>query len=387
MSYNNLYAAMPPVTYQPLTSTTTISPVTYTTQINAASQVITKPPDTITMDISPVTMTMTPDAYRTMIIVIVIILFAVIAFAIGWSVYVANKNSMQATTPTNPHTFSKPKFNLDSQPGAVGPSASVPGQFYNRLNCTGFKDAISCNASDTRQWDNSYQTTGQCICSAPFWGTMGERESFDFHYHPIGTVDPSIATYTILDSQIANRLSFPQTNLPDWEMQSLCTELCDNNSNCIGVIWNKDYPTGSTGLCQLLGGDITVNLGKNIPYSVNSDGNLWLKDTHFPTFTDRVFLYNGNLKPRYWLRDRDIGRGNPMITVYQNQISRMGFIPRNYLNSGNLTGVYSNREFTLPEAQDAILTEDPSFYIHYPNTVLEVPPTWRVIWVTYIQYP
>jgi hypothetical protein len=343
--------------------------------------------DNLTLDISPVTVEMTKDGYRAMIIVVVIFLFIVIAFTIGWAVYVANKNSMQGTTATHPMSFPKPKFNLDSMPGAVGNSAAIPGQFYNTLNCQGYKDQLTCQSSDTRFWNNAFQTTGKCVCAPPFWGPLGNRESYDIRYHAIGSVDSSIATYDILETEVTNRLSFPQTNLPGWESQTLCTPLCDGNTSCIGVIWNKDTPTGASGICQLLTNDLTVLPGKNIPYSVNVDGNLFLKEGVNPRFIDRVFLYNGVLRPRYWLRERNVLGTNPMVTVYQNQVTRMVFNPQRYLNDGNLTGVYSNKEFTLTEAYDAIVNQDPSFYIHHPGERLEIPPTWRIVWVTYLQYP
>lgn len=358
--------------------------------VTPAPTEITAQTQAVELDLSPAKVEFSKNGFRMFFIIFIIFFLLIVAFFIGWGIYVANKNSTFTGKPLNPQTFPSPKFNLASQPGA-----SVDGTFYDPNACGSFTDAISCGSSDTRFWNPRLGTTGKCVCVAPIWGFHGNREAYDDRYLMLGSYDPNSVNITVLGSTGVDRLSFPLSNEPP-SGQSICTDLCNNDSSCIGVIYeiipdSFDQFGDPKHSCTTLTGQVQVQPGNNIFFDPYIEGNLFLKKTQHPVFIDRVFLYTGTLVTRYWLRERIIQSTTRQLTVLRNQLYRLIFFPENYINDGNLTGIYSTIEFTLAEAPGIIANgSDSDHYIHYPGLPLQIPETWddsRIIWTMYINYP
>lgn len=227
--------------------------------------------------------------------------------------------------------------------------ATTDGLVGDSNNGIGLVDSLTCFSNATSQWS---PTNNSCICTSPFYGPSCHLEGYNLNYRAIG--NPSPDNIIIPPTRIINdidRLSFDFTG--NSHPQTKCTVMCDNMEDCQGVFWNSPSPpqmgtTEPQGTCTLLLGDIFVREGQNIPYDSSKIPSLYLKNLGTPKFTDRAFVYTGNLLTRYWLEDsRFISNEYKQLTMFKNTIYQLGFKPFSLVNDGNLIGIFSIKSFTL----------------------------------------
>ncbi len=272
----------------------------------------------------------------------------------------------------------------------------------NDDNGDAFTDAVHCRKGPSRRWGYKSESAAPvCMCVTPFFGDSCSRESYSEKYAAIGKPETGDIDYTGISQNSVDRMSFPLSN-PDQEDSSkdhtLCTDLCDSDIACIGVIYRQgaapDFGIGSLEEpeCELLTGTVTVNPNKNIPYSVDEDSTLYLKQEQLSTantlqFIDRVFMYKGQLPLRYWLTDRYSETGSSVRTWvgYDGAQYNLDFIPSNVINNANFTGVFSNEEIPLSNLKEIIEGGTTSKYVIVPSSQSEIslPVSWTrpyVVW-------
>ena len=227
-----------------------------------------------------------------------------------------------------------------------------------------------------------------CDCVSPFFGRDCYRESYSDSYIAIGSPSSGDVTLEVISTADVDRFSFPFDN----GTGTTCTGLCDMDQSCIGVIYNQaqepDFGMdgGAKPMCSLLSGYVTVNPSRNIPYTTQEDSSLYVKSTNSLKFTDRVFLYSGELPLRYWVSDRyNDSKGNRVFVSYVGVQYHLDFVPINVVSS-NLTGVFSNKEIPMDNIVDIVNGGTNSDYLVVPpgQTVLNIPSSWtrpRTVWV------
>lgn len=209
--------------------------------------------------------------------------------------------------------------------------ASGNGQvFFNNGNA--FTDMRSCNNNPNSSWNASASSTGQCTCLIPFYYDHCQLESYKNTYIAIGQIPDADLIKTEISTTQVDRLSF-KSDVSD----TVCTDLCDADENCIGVKWeNSD--------CTLLADYIQFNTGVNPVYNLFEQSNYYLKNTYHPMFSDRVFLSAGVLPLRYWLVSNSYTSGNNHLnTLYEAIVYQIPYRPILYTNSaGTWIGLISN---------------------------------------------
>lgn len=254
-------------------------------------------------------------------------------------------------------------------------------------NGNSYGDALSCKSGPTRFWNKGSGTPKHiCNCYPPFWGENCMRESYSDKYLAVGTPNINDILLPNMNEQTVSRLSFPfKGNNSENEEQLICTELCDQDEQCTGVLWNGpnnqemgiNNPSGS---CGLLYGDVIVQNGKNIPYLINDDATLYLKNSNKLIFEDRVFVWNGTLPLRYWLYNQIWEKNIRLLTMYANTIYKLTFIPTNFINDGMLIGVYSNSNLNISQIETIINNgSNNNYYIQLPGQPLKIPSSWKII--------
>nr|QBK92978.1 MAG: hypothetical protein LCPAC403_01120 [Pithovirus LCPAC403] len=231
-----------------------------------------------------------------------------------------------------------------------------------------FTDSASCKLASNTQWSHL-----QCTCIVPFFGDKCTRESYNSTYFAVGNPTTSDVTFDVLSSPVVDSLSFPTDSIS-------CTGECDMDPLCTGIIFRST--------CTLLTGDVIVNTGAMIPYSMDIDSTLYLKtDDRHLIFTDRVFVYTGTLPARYYLRTGVFSSSaGQMIPIFQGDIINLSFFPVKQLNVSTLTGVYSENEITqdmLNQISQGIIL--PGIILVQPN-VVDLPDfsQFSSLWVAYI---
>ncbi len=297
-------------------------------------------------------------------------------------VIIIENNRNNAKSDLNPVTFKNQEENSQSTLGQ-----SQEGVVYN-LNGNRYLDSVACNTLNTRNWFTNPTTGGQgCICIPPFFGPNCERESYSNEYLAIGNPVKSEVRLLQRDTEIVDRLSFPfrsdnsldqpsESNLqflgggtvPLERVQTLCTKLCDDDQQCVGVLWiaPKDGQLGTTerlGQCTKLA-EVQVKTGQNIPFDPNVDSSLYMKKGYSPIFTDRVFIYSGELPLRYWLDSNDgfrnILTNSNLRFIYPSQLYLLNFVPTSQINNANLTGFYSDAPFEFNSLPNNIVKINPN---------------------------
>ena len=322
-------------------------------------------------------------------IIAIMILFLSIIILLLWATLSGRSTARPAPTVT---ANTQPKqLTVDDPVGA-----STDGNFTLADDGQAYTDAAACKSAVTTIWD---QQTAQvhCICANPFFGFNCFRESYDITYFAVGNPSDSDVTVTVIDTVSADRLSFPFVNSDLSGNPVICTQLCDSDVTCTGILWDPpDPPTMGTqqngeGICTLLSGDVIVNPDRNIPYDINVDSTLYLKggDENL-IFTDRVFLYSGTLPSRYYLRDGvSTDAGGQITPIFEEIVTKLTFIPTTQLNTANLTGIFSDALITDEQIAQIELGNTPSngqqFFIVNPDTI--DLPVFGVsqLWVVYVQ--
>ena len=318
-------------------------------------------------------------------IIAIMILFLALIILLLWA-------SLSGTTTTRQSA----KISADTPPSQLTVDdpigASMNGDFSLADDGDAYQDAASCKSAFTTIWD---QTTAQvhCVCANPFFGFSCFRESYDENYFAVGNPSESDITVVVIDTVSVDRLSFPFVN--GSQDQSMCTQLCDVDSSCSGILWDPaDPPTLGTqqsddSICTLLSGTVTVNAGNNIPYNIRIDSTLYLKDEKNLIFVDRVFLYTGILPARYYLRTGlSTDAAGQMMPIFEGIVVKLSFIPTTQLNTSNLTGIFADGLITDDDIAQFESGNTPAngrqFFIVNPDTVNL--PVFNVtqLWVVYL---
>lgn len=326
------------------------------------------------------------DHYNFLIFFIVIIIIIII-IAIIWVLISGTNPQAPGLSPG----LSKQTYN---QKVASTQGSSSNGNVTIR-NGQSYKDAISCRAGPTRYWGNipGIDEKG-CNCYAPFWGTSCTRESYSDKYTPMGNIPLNQINSGQMDMVTTNRLSFPFSGNTVSGSQTICTDLCDADSNCTGVYWiGPDPPnmgtTTAQGQCYLISGDITLDNRAKSSIDPTKDSNLYIKSnqTRKIVYPDRVFLWTGSM-PTSWSDDHLWNNNTRMITMYEDTQYKLPFFPQGARNDGNLTGIYSNGKISDTNINTIInQTNNPNFYISEVGQPLAIPNDWSIssgIWVIYI---
>lgn len=236
-------------------------------------------------------------------------------------------------------------------------------------NATFFTDQAACrNNACAKLTHQSTQTGARCECLKPFYGEKCDLESFSDKYLAIGQFDPKTnkSEVEIFKEILVDRLSFPKDlseiqNSPQPEetvdgtasKQSICTNMCDCDHKCIGVIFdpNPDFDPNDDCdhefICKLLKGK--VKMTENIPYDTLVQPNLFLKDfaediPRLPFIKDRVFLIKGEEPLRFWLNDnyKDDNGNTRSLAVFEQRQQKLDFVPEKLSDDGTgLTGIFS----------------------------------------------
>lgn len=270
-------------------------------------------------------------------------------------------------------------FGIHSNPGRTARK-----QFIDGSNGKGFKDAATCERVDTREWGQGrgQTNTGQCFCKPPFWGTTCQRESFRNSYYAIGRTDGEDATLNVSNTIQTDRLSLPFN-----ESDATCTNACDDDPDCVGVLWELEPSDNmeGPGTCSLLSSLPEVNTGEIIDFDPAVDSNLFLKNGNRPVFHGKVFVYRGSLPTRFWLNQRragslftDIsnmgrtGRNGGVLRMHEDTLYHLNFYPNDVINDDNLVMVFNTSTFKRTEALDIIAMggDNPigNWYVFRPNT-------------------
>jgi len=263
------------------------------------------------------------------------------------------------------------KFDANSTPGS-----SNDGN-YLFSNCTVYRDQPTCEADPLyRKWEN-----GRCQCVNPFWGLTGNRETYNYKYNAIGIPDErklfrktngGETSIVGISESVTNRLSFPLQSIEKETMtQTMCTDLCDKDPNCTGVLVNKIIDNGEIMIdrnqlnekadsytCLLLA--TNINSSDYINFYPLQDSTLYMKKPEYyttsnlgrPSFPNNVFIYQNvqNLPYRFWTpQDR-----NDITILRKNINNALPFIPTGCVNDGNLTGVFSNEAVSVNTARELI---------------------------------
>lgn|SRR3990167_324489 len=296
--------------------------------------------DYVVVGAEPFTFDMKKNDFDTITIATIAVVVLAIFVVLGLAYYVAYKNSMPSSIEGLNHTVTVPQNTVTSK---VLNANSTLGSSRNGV--------VSFPGNCSKAKEN---------CEPPYWGEFGEREAYSDNYIALGNPEPDDVTYEIIRTARTDRLSFGKSS---------CTQLCDNDDNCGGVVW-KD------GKCTLVT-DVLVNDGMDLYYDPKVDSSLFIKKSlQGPIITDKVFIYKGKLPLRYWIQDPS----NYSITSGQKgELFQVKFYPTGLVNDGKLTGVWSPYRFDFDKRPPS------DIYVHKPGEELSLPQSWKgkILWTKY----
>ena len=354
------------------------------------------------------------------IIVIGLIISLFIVVLIILTVYFLVREVEKIISPVQPNTI------IDEVNNTTGSSDNGEVTFFNG---DFYQDGASCRAGPTRLWENSDTSLQDtCQCAVPFFGPECSRESYNQTYTSIGTPGEDTILSNIGPSVTVDRLSFPFQNHPGRlpeeieppNTETLCTDMCDKDTDCLGVLWNQ-ASTPSMGIqelssekptCKLIKGEVIVRPGNNIPYSTFKDSSLYMKSREDPHFKDRVFVYSGNKPLRYWLLDEysDFFGNSRSQAMFDRQLVNFMWRPTNLINTTGCTddssenclfgnpwiGIFSNDTFQINDANilvtlrqsstNTVVTIDDQEYIliRSNDSTIQIPDNWVQVWGMFI---
>lgn len=293
--------------------------------------------------------------------------------------YVKNATTIQMRDEVNPNKIIKNTTKITNIPIFFGdhdsPGSSFSAEGYLHVNDAADLTTITlCNNSDHAEWDIDTLT---CSCKKPFWGRKCEREVYSSEFMAIGNINPNNLEYFL--SKVVDRQSFLQ-NLD----QTTCDDLCRSETDCVGYVIT---PTSDKKfMCNLL--DSIPEYSPDIKFDPAIDSNLFLKKTSAlgrPTLFDRVILYNGKLRPRFWMDSFFFSDHHNLINVGIGIINKLSFYPTGIVNDAKNILVFSNSTFTYPQALQAIKyyrdngKQLTNFHVHIPGTNdYSLPFQWNI---------
>lgn len=302
----------------------------------------------------------------------------------------------------NSNTTPNPQTNVPQQPQAIQVDNSIIGASTNGVvsinNGLAYNSSSICNAGPTRNWGPVTTTQSGCKCVSPFYGEQCFTESYNSRYTAVGNPNMSDVTLPPTTEVIVDRLSFHwQTSQVPAPTQTTCTDMCDTDDNCSGVLWKApaepDMGTSTaSGGCTLLHGNLVVNDNANIAYRPLDQSTLFLRQDYHrgaPWFANQVFMYSGILPLRYWLNSTYRSPNGVMIRMAESQLITLTFRPSSVINDPLLYGIFNVNTFSLSQAQ-GILVQYLSGQDVQPYVVLEpeatpiFPTDWNLFYGMYI---
>ena len=247
--------------------------------------------------------------------------------------------------------------------------ASTTGT-VNFDNGDALKDESSCNTVATRNWLNSH-----CRCNPPYFGPACQREANDSNFaYAAGNPAAGNVSYGFVTLGVANQLAFKLD-----PSQTTCQELCEGTDGCTAFLWEappfreRGIPT-SMGSCSVITGSVVVNSGSNIPYNVETQSTLYMRNGQFPIFTDRLFLFRGTLPLRYW-----VGHTASSTPVFAGKQVHLSFFPESWVNDSPLAVVLAEHSIEMSKLPEIIAVgTNATYFVVYPGTVFALPGTRRV---------
>jgi len=262
------------------------------------------------------------------------------------------------------HLHQKGKPDLSS---TRGESSNI---YYNQNNGIGLSDPTICDSFESSYYDKN------CICKTPFFGPTCSEERINPNYYDIGK-----STFT--DTPVlVNRLSYKYNyNNSIFTMpQTVCTDLCDADSTCLGVKYSLGPALGvknKDSNCFLIKDLDYQTLGSPI-YNPDTQGNTFLKKNKFPFFKDTGLAYVDSLPKRYWIEtdsNSRLGKDPKLVKLLKNNV----FSFPNYVKS-DVPGTFSFSN-----------SKDMSNPVTFTTTdsKLEIPVSfqsknWNIIYGTFI---
>jgi hypothetical protein len=297
--------------------------------------------------------------------IILIILFVIMLVAFGF--YFSSNQVGFVPESATPIVRAK-RVNLTQ-----GAGASQTVGFVGTSDGTALTTPILCSNSAIATWNSA---TGTCVCRDPYWGSTCLRESHKPQYLGLGVVNPdNVITQDLGPPIELQRLSYadPSTGQPS------CTDLCDANTLCGGVHWQRNPTVGGT--CTLFS-KITPKVGVRFDFDPNVDSNYYINDRLLSfEFTDRVIIYSGQLAPLWWQTPR-----STFIVAIRGTRYSLTFFPSFAYNTTNMTGLYALFPFNVADFQSLVAAgSTATTYVIHPGEQLAVPIQWvgLPIWVMY----
>lgn len=288
-----------------------------------------------------------------------------------------------------------------------------PRVYYNQteepMDPSAARDAVACQRLGNTVWDNTRQL---CSCREPFTGSFCEHERYDPNYRFAGFVeDCDLVTEINFATPISvDRLSYTGTATgtvtgPGNGGDLTCTQACDADPTCSGVIWKSAPPLRGSNIdnCVLLHEAPVMgrNQAINLPTLMGEGSNhrsaipheLFLKPGRRPHYLDRVILHNRyqpeDLPDRWFLVDAYNDGFIIMTTAYEETPKHLNMIPLNAINDGSLVGVFSRKPLEVATAKAIINNNEqsPDWVVRTPGQPLDLPTTWDDLWVVYVRDP
>lgn len=306
--------------------------------------------------------------YKTGMIVVLAILFILAFVAIVLAIQYSSNSFVVTLNPNVDRKapnlakrkpgFINDQFTINSHPGAI--SSQMVESYQNGYRRTDdgseLKNKDECETVGGN-WDKG------CTCPKFHWGKRCERESYP-------------TDYLMADLTNTSNLSVKEVYRTDGLFGEgvKCTDLCEQDSDCKAIHWDKYTKT-----CSLLSNAPDIN---DLTFNPEVDGNVFIRQDRGvgrPLVANKVVLYNGKLMNRFWLDPINFKEDYQIMTLDPNKVSRLNFYPSGCLNDGLLPIVYSTKNFDLREARSAIQSMKDGvnmtdFYVHLPGKNSFNPP-------------
>lgn len=272
-----------------------------------------------------------------------------------------------------------------NQPSVTNTQGSTSNGIYDGgYNAKNLVSPMTCN-SNNGLWNGAGAV---CTCKPPMWGSECQNEAYDETVISSGILNRISANVEITDVPnmppfTAQALSFTPSRLKGEEPHVLsCTEICETNDDCRGVIYNS-----ATKLCHPYN-KVTVHNMKDFHWSDTLESNIYLRKDKLHELpihiTQFVLLYNGKLPLRSQFMNNIISSnrisGGNLKWIRKDVVTAINFYPRFIINRTGMVGVFSTKYFSASEWYDLYLggnTDEVS--------INHVPLEWagRDLWVMY----
>ncbi len=340
--------------------------------------------------------------------IIVLMIFAVIMFGFGLFYDDGDIVITTASLPPEDPVIQSGEFHVIYPNNSGSAPQCGDGDLFYDFNAQEFEDGPSCNLNITSRWN-----ADGCECIPPFYGNECQREAYADNYFEAGTIGERCVDgveYKVLREVNADRLSFPFQGFGETSCdQTMCTQECDRDRECTGVVWN------GSGKCTLICGNVYLEGSDDITWNRNCDSNLYLKNddtckrknmkgrdvgfTRHLKFPDMVWVWKEALSLRYYLADVSTSDGIQAATPLMiNVAKRLDFNPEGSANQGKLLGVYTTFRVNADEAQEIACNRkcvgrSPSgskflvkdVWFDKPGKKFPIIPIVNTLWVIYIK--